>query len=77
MYKKYQLVYLSFWDHSEAPANEPGAVKCEVFGVLKNEDDLCYYVCPWICDYDLGDSNTDMYCILKSTVLDYKRLKVI
>lgn len=68
------LIYLRFLDHSSGAANEVKPIVCELFGILKKEDDVSYQVVSWICDFNLNDSNSDGYCILKSAVLEYREI---
>lgn len=76
-YRKRQLVYIKFWDHASGPSNDTAPIMCEVFGILKEENKLAYTVVSWICSGNLGDPNSDCYCILKSAVLTYRVLEVV
>lgn len=69
------LVYVRFLDHCQDDSVSIKPIVCEVFGILKKEDKIAWYVCPWVCDYNLNDSNTDCYCILKSTMIEYRQIK--
>lgn len=68
------LVYCRFLDHASGPSNEVKPIVCEVFGILKKEDRDVYHIVSWICDFNLNDSNSDGYCILKSAVLEYREI---
>lgn len=68
------LVYLRFLDHASGSATEVKPIMCELFGILKKEDSISYQVVSWICDFNLNDSNSDGYCILKSAVLEYREI---
>jgi len=73
---KYKLVWLRFLDHSSGSGDSHSLIPCEVFGILKHEDETTYTVCSWICDYDLSSPDTDAYCVIKSAVIEYKELEV-
>jgi hypothetical protein len=73
-YKICPLVYIKFYDHVSGSADNIKPIVCEMFGILRSEDALCYTVCAWICEFNLSDPNTDAYCILKSTVLEFEYL---
>lgn len=68
------LVYARFYDHMQDSAPEAKPIVCEVFGILKSDDGLSLVICPWICNFNLSDPNSDAYCILKSTVLEYRQI---
>jgi hypothetical protein len=72
--KPHSLVYLKFWDHCMGTADSLAPIECEVFGILKGQDDLAYYVISWICEANLSDPDSEGYCILKSTVVKLKVL---
>ncbi len=66
------LVYLRYWDHAADNAQDVKPIICEVFGILKCEDDLCYTVVSWIANYNLDDYNSDGYAIIKSAVVEFR-----
>lgn len=72
--KPYGIVWMEFWDHCSGPADSTDVVKCQMVGILRNETKLAYYVVPWVCASNLRDINSEVYCILKSTVLKYKEI---
>lgn len=74
MRKKRTLLYLKFWDHYQTDTDDARPIICEVFGVLWKEDALSYYVLSWICDGELQNSNNEVFVILKSTVVEKRRL---
>lgn len=73
---EFKAVRIVFWDHSSGSAADLTLCKCEVWGVLREENDLAYIVISWICDEDLKEANSDAYCILKSSVILYQELEV-
>jgi hypothetical protein len=76
VFRQHKLVYLRFLDHSAGPADTTQPIICEVFGILRDENKDAYMVASWICDTNLRDANTDIYCILKKVVLEYRVLEV-
>lgn len=73
---RYKLVHITFLDHYMGPSNElPGPFICEAFGVLAEETKLHYKVVSWVGGGDVNDHNSEGYVILKSTVVEVRRLK--
>ena len=72
--KKYKIVYLKFLDHSLFAPDDAKPIVCEVFGVLWRETDLVYQIVPWVCNGNLRNENNECYTILKSTVLEKRRV---
>lgn len=70
------IVRCEFWDHvhEEADPENAAPIKCEVFGVLWKEDSLSYYISSWICNQEIFNNNTETFVVLKSTVIDLKKL---
>jgi len=66
-----RLVKIKFYDHVSTKGDEhgAGALSCEIFGLLFKEDGLSYYVASWVGDGDLSSNNTEVFVILKSTVI--------
>lgn len=68
------MVWCLFWDHCSGPADSTDPVKCEIVGILRNKTKLAYYIVPWICEANLSSSNSDVYCILRSSVIKFKEV---
>ena len=70
----YQII---FWDHISGSASEvkenDGLI--EVYGCIYKETKLFIWVASWICDRELATSNTDVYKIVKSTIISKRRLR--
>lgn len=69
-YKKYKILYLRFWDHTSNNAEDLDCGIAEAMGILREETDIAYYIVAWVWNSNLSDSNSEGYCILKSTVLE-------
>lgn len=76
IYKEFKVVHIRFWDHLSSNAKELEPCICETVGVLREETKLAYWIISWIYNSNLGDENSEGYCILKSTVLEYNQLEV-
>lgn len=78
--KQHTLVYLLFLDHSEdrRPMNEITPLYIEVAGFLLRETSDYYIIGSWITDGDLndGENNNLFWCVLKSTIVKEKRIKL-
>lgn len=71
------LIYIRFNDHVQGSGeNVNSPIECEIVGILRNEDDTAYYVATWIANGDLYNNNSEIWCILKGVVLEFKQLKV-
>lgn len=70
------IVSMRFWDHihEEGDVENARPMECEVFGVLWKEDKLSYFVSSWVCSGSIFNSNTETFVILKSTIIDIRRL---
>lgn len=66
---KLKLVSLTFWDHISGPADTTKALKCEISGWLIKESNVAYYINTWIAEGNPFDSNSEVYVIIKSTVI--------
>ncbi len=64
-----QPVCLRFWDHVQVGGAEAEPMLCEVFGLMGEEDELCYRVISWLSEQTL-DENAEQYVILKSAVVE-------
>lgn len=73
--KKYPIFHMTFHDHVQTSGDNMNVLLCEAIGFLVHEDDLAYYLASWVCDSIINNQNTEVFGILKSTVVDKKRLK--
>jgi len=64
-----------FKDHCQGPADSTHPIDCEVIGVLREETKDAYYIISWVCNGNLSDPNSEVYCILKSCVISYKKIR--
>lgn len=71
------LVQIDFWDHSSGNGKNVGLVACTVWGVLFEESERAYHVCPWRGDGDFKSENSDAYAIEKHAVIHLEHIRVI
>lgn len=62
---KRQPVVINFLDHVDSTADKAGVSHCEAYGVLLKEDDIAYYIMPWISDGETKSHNSNVYTIIK------------
>lgn len=67
-------VCLRFFDHFQKSGNDFDLPVCEVYGLLIAEDKLKYVIASWAAD-DTIDDNTEIFIILKSTIIERIDLK--
>lgn len=75
LHKKYPIYHMTFYDHVQTQGDNMNVVLCEAIGYLVQEDDLAYYLASWVCESIVNNHNTEVFGILKSTVIDKKKLK--
>ena len=73
--KTYPIYHIAFYDHAATTGDNMCVIECEVVGYLVEEDPLAYYIASWICDATVNNHNTEVFSILKSTVISKKKLK--
>ena len=61
-------------DHSMCTGDVLAPAICEVMGKLVKRDRYCYYLATWICENAL-DQNTEVFAIVRSTIVKTRRLK--
>jgi hypothetical protein len=72
--KKYKLVHVKFLDHAMSDGESIGPFYCEAVGYLIKEDELCYYIAPWIANSQINTTDTEIFTIVKHTSLEMKEL---
>jgi len=73
--KSYPLYLIKFYDHCQTTGDNLNVIECEVVGYLIKEDNIAYYIASWVCDSTVNQSNTEVFGILKSTIIKKKKLK--
>lgn len=66
---------MTFWDHCLTTGDEAKPIKCEAYGLLYRKTNLAYYLCSWLCNNTLGDSNSEITVVLKSAVIKMEELE--
>lgn len=72
---KRPIVYIKFLDHAMGNGETIGPCECEIVGWLREETNKHYIVVSWITDGNPESHNSECYCIVKGTVLQFKKLK--
>lgn len=70
-----QIWHLRFLDHAMCTGNKPSAAVCDVFGMVVKVDKFCYFLASWICENEMDSPDTECFAIVKSTILEKRRLK--
>jgi hypothetical protein len=75
--KKQTPIYLKFLDHSQCPGDQAGPIECEMWGLLVGEDKNCYLIASWVCAGNPADANSEVFSVLKKTVLKLRKWRPI
>lgn len=65
------IYHLIFWDHV---AGGDELYKCEVFGRIVSQTKNSVTIGSWLIVGDMGDQNKEVFCILKSAIIQKKVL---
>ena len=69
-------IILEFLDHCSTDGTDLSPLKCVSIGFLISEDETSYYLATWSSEAGVNDQNTDVFVILKSTVLSVTDLRL-
>jgi len=71
---KYKVVQIEFLDHVYSSHGKRGPSKCLIWGVLFDETQDSYFVCPWATDKDPTNDDSDVYTIVKHPGVKVKKI---